>query len=86
MKASHATTPESLVLRLSQVAALLGLSKRSIRGKTNPRDKMYDPSFPRPLRLTKGAPAWLREEIESWLKARCAERDQWPHTQTGGAS
>ena len=31
--------------------------------------------FPRPIRVGKRAVAWLESEIDEWLRARAAERD-----------
>ena len=57
-------------LRLKKVTEATGL----------PRSSVYevmkcDPSFPKPVRISARAVAWLEEEIIEWQRACIAERD-----------
>ena len=39
-------------------------------------EKMADGSFPRPVKLGKRAVGWIEHELDEWLAARIADRDQ----------
>lgn len=56
-------------LRRPEVEALTGLSRTTIY------DLMAKGRFPRPVKLTGKAVAWLEGEVAEWLEARRAERD-----------
>jgi prophage regulatory protein len=61
-----------VILRLPEVQKRVGLRKSAIYSG------LKDGSFPKPIKLGTGphcAVGWLEPEINSWLKARIAERD-----------
>lgn len=58
------------ILRLNEVMTMTGFKRSSIY-------KMIDEGrFPRQISLSERAVGWLASEIEDWIKARVAERDQ----------
>jgi len=64
-------------IRLPEVIKVTGLSRSTIYAKVNPNLKYFDPSFPKPIKLTsgnKGATAWSLQEILNWMKSRLDDR------------
>lgn len=61
---------EVRVLRRAEVERLTGLSRSSIYAH------IADGRFPRPLTLSPRRVGWLAHEVEAWVRARIAERDQ----------
>ena len=59
------SAPKQL-LRLPAVIERTGLSKTAI---------YTTPGFPRPVKLTLVASAWVASEVDAWIDARMAERD-----------
>lgn len=60
------------MLKIGQVVERTALSKAAIYAKLNPKDPRHDASFPRSIRLTGAAVAWVESEINAWLRARIA--------------
>ena len=60
---SEETTEKALLYRIEDVKAALGLGRTSIYNLVR-----NDPTFPKPIQLTKRAVAWRREEIERWVR------------------
>ena len=56
------TSPPVLV-RLPDVQRALSLGRTSVNNLVR-----TDPTFPRPVRLTKRAVAWFRDEVEAWAR------------------
>ena len=70
MSESAAVAPQPELLTRVQVAGMTGLSPPTIdryRGKK---------IFPQPIRLGPNRVAWLRSEIDAWIRERVAERDR----------
>lgn len=66
MTMTNITTPTVELWRLSRVIAVTGRS----------RSRIYDdPTFPRPLKISRRCSAWRSDEIAAWIDARTAERD-----------
>jgi prophage regulatory protein len=57
-------------MRRPAVEAVTGLSRSAIY------DMVAKGRFPRPIPLGRRAVGWLAGEVDDWLKARVAERDQ----------
>lgn len=57
-------------LRRAAVEDLTGLSCSTIYLK------MQSHEFPRPVRIGGRAVAWLESDVEDWIEARLAERDE----------
>lgn len=54
-------------LRLLEVIEKTGLSKSTIY------DKIKENKFPKQIKLTEGAVAWLEEDVVTWMLERIAE-------------
>ncbi|WP_083845682.1 helix-turn-helix transcriptional regulator [Thiocystis violascens] len=60
-------------MRLPTLKLFTGLGRSSIWARLNPQAPQYDPSFPKPIRLSasgRGAVAWIRSEVVAWVKHR----------------
>lgn len=66
------------IMRLNEVKSVTGLQRSSIY------KYMAIGTFPKPVPLSDKAVGWVSDEIENWVKARIAERDQRLHRQPGG--
>ena len=66
MNAAHHVSHTTL-LRLPEVCRRLGLGRTSIY-----RQMAADPTFPRPVRVTEHAVAWVEVEVEAFIAARIA--------------
>ena len=62
----NVTSPPKQLLRLRTVIERTGLSKTAI---------YTTPSFPKPVKLTAMASAWVASEIDAWIDGRMAARD-----------
>lgn len=58
-----------IFLRVKQVAAITNLSRSSIY------DLVANQGFPKPVRISECRSAWVKSEIESWMRARMDARD-----------
>lgn len=56
------------LLNIKQVAQRIGLSKSSIYRRLNPKEKLYDPNFPKPVKIGDTTTRWVECEIEAWLQ------------------
>jgi prophage regulatory protein len=66
------------IMRLAEVMSVTGYKKSSVY------KYVALGIFPRPVPLTGRAVGWVSTEIEDWVKARIAERDQRSHRQSPG--
>lgn len=65
------------ILRRKQVEARTGLSRSTLYAKMarDPkRPTVFDPDFPRPIRLGPKAVGWIEAEIDAWLSAQAQKR------------
>tara|TARA_R110002049_G_scaffold111070_5_gene260205 strand:- start:152 stop:361 length:210 start_codon:yes stop_codon:yes gene_type:complete len=65
-----ATQPEInqyRLIKLPEVEKLTGKSRSAIYS---------DPSFPRPVKLSKRASAFVESEVYAWIESRIAEREK----------
>ncbi len=64
------------ILRQQELQKRLGVSGSTIWYWVNPKDPRYDPTFPKPFKLSdKGrAVGWVESEIDAWIEQRAAVR------------
>lgn len=55
------------LLRLPEVVRVTGKSRSNIYG---------DPTFPRPVKISPRASAWIESEVIDWIESRIAQRTQ----------
>lgn len=71
-------TKSLCTLSVNEVCRKLGISRAYLYAKQryNPnRPRDYDPTFPKPIRLSKHRPAWFEHELDEWLLNRAKDRD-----------
>lgn len=60
------------ILRISEVIAMLGLSRSTIYDRMNPRSPRYDETFPKPIKLGSNhrniAVGWIEVELVKWIQ------------------
>ncbi len=81
----HKQTPDR-ILRMPGLQAKTTLGRSTIYDKLDPASKRHDPTFPRPIPLGPRAKGFSEREVDAWLEARIAVREQLPskpkHTQS----
>ena len=60
------------LIRRKQVEQAIGLSRSSIYARLNEKSHHYDPTFPKPIRLSDSSVAWIESEIQNWIESRIA--------------
>ena len=72
MPYDHTKTPSHALrrrlIRLAEVKACVGLSRSSIYAAIN------NGTFPKPISIGARAVAWLSDDVDAWIDARCARR------------
>ena len=58
------------ILRMTELTALLGISRSSIYEKLNPKSRYYDADFPKPIRLGAASVGWRSTSVDEWLASR----------------
>ena len=63
-------------LRMSDLEEKIGLRRSSIYNLMNPKSKYFDPTFPKPVKLTDNGRSkrWCRLEVEAWMLSRLETR------------
>ncbi len=64
------------VLRVSQVAERLGVSRSTVWNWGNPKSRHYRPDFPKPLKLSDSITGWLSSEIDDYIGKLAAKREE----------
>lgn len=55
------------LLNIRQVTERISLSKSTIYRRLDHKDKLYDPTFPRPLKMGEITVRWLENDINTWI-------------------
>lgn len=66
------------ILRQRQVTEITGIGRAGLYNLTDSRNRSYDPTFPRPIKLGLRAVGYIESEIMAWI-------DQQASRQRGGA-
>lgn len=56
------------LITLKELIERLGISKSAVYRRIDPHEKLYDPSFPRPIKIGLNSSRWIEAEIETWLQ------------------
>ncbi|MDQ9834249.1 AlpA family phage regulatory protein [Acinetobacter soli] len=62
------------VFRLPEVTKFTGVSRSVIYEKINAKSKSYDPTFPKPIKLSLNAVGWFEHELVEWLELKAKQR------------
>lgn len=60
--------------RLKKVIEITGVSRSVIYEKINEKSKRYDPTFPKPIKLSLNAVGWFEHELVQWLELKAEQR------------
>lgn len=67
---------EKIIIRIKDLEQLVGLKRSAIYTRINRKSEHFDPEFPRPVPLGGKAVGWMLTEVETYIDALCAKRDQ----------
>ncbi len=70
------STNAPAILRPKQVAQRLGTSVAFVWYKLNPKNRNYDPAFPKPFKLGGNATGFLESEISDYIQAIADKRSK----------
>lgn len=67
-------------VRLSGMMQRIPVGRSTFYDWMNPTSPRYDPTFPRPIRLSSsakgGAVGWLESEVVKWIESRISESER----------
>ena len=62
------------VIRIPEVTKKFVFSRSVIYGKLSEKSPNYDPTFPKPIKLSSNAVGWFEHEIIQWLELKAEQR------------
>lgn len=73
---TEVNTAHPRILRFKDVMNRVGLGKTAIYDRLTPKSPLYDPSFPKAIKLGSNTVGFLESEVDGWIEARLSERQQ----------
>ena len=61
---------QNAIIRPAQIKQVVGIGHTLAYAKLDTKSPYYDPSWPRPVRLSARAVGWRLDEIQAWLDAQ----------------
>lgn len=62
------------IINLKEVVSFTSISRAKIYEMINETSKYYDPTFPKPVRLSESRIGWSAWEIHQWIEAKMQSR------------
>ncbi|MGL4588069.1 MAG: helix-turn-helix transcriptional regulator [Acinetobacter ursingii] len=62
------------IINLKEVIGFTSISRAKIYEMINENSKYYDPSFPKPIRLSESRIGWSAWEIHQWIEDKMESR------------
>ncbi len=62
------------IIKIKDVIEFTSISRAKIYEMINEESKYYDPTFPRPIRLSESRIGWSAWEVNQWIEAKLANR------------
>ncbi len=62
------------IINLKEVIQFTSISRAKIYEMINVDSKYYDPSFPKPVRLSESRIGWVALEVHQWIEAKIQSR------------
>ncbi|MEA1988515.1 MAG: AlpA family phage regulatory protein [Pseudomonadota bacterium] len=56
------------LLNIRQLTERLSLSKSAIYRRLDSKDKLHDPSFPKPIKMGETTSRWIESEVDDWIE------------------
>lgn len=62
------------IINLKEVIQFTSISRAKIYEMINVDSKYYDPSFPKPVRLSESRIGWVALEVHEWIEVKIQSR------------
>ena len=62
------------IINLKEVIQFTSISRAKIYEMINDSSRYYDPSFPKPVRLSESRIGWVALEFNQWIEAKIQSR------------
>ena len=62
------------IINLREVIEFTSISRAKIYEMINEKSKYYDPTFPRPIRLSESRIGWVAREVNQWIEDKLQNR------------
>ena len=62
------------IINIKEVLQFTSISRAKIYEMINVDSKYYDPSFPKPVRLSESRIGWVALEVHQWIEAKIQSR------------
>jgi prophage regulatory protein len=62
------------IINLKEVIQFTSISRAKIYEMINVDSKYYDPTFPKPIRLSESRIGWVALEVHQWIEAKIQSR------------
>ncbi len=63
------------IINIKEVIQFTSISRAKIYEMINEKSKYYDPTFPRPVRLSESRVGWSAWEINQWIEDKLENRE-----------
>ena len=63
------------IINIKDVIQFTSISRAKIYEMINVNSKYYDPTFPRPIRLSESRIGWLALEVNQWIEFKLQSRE-----------
>lgn len=64
------------IINLKEVISFTSISRAKVYEMINQKSKYYDPSFPKPIRLSESRIGWSAWEIHQWIEGKLKDRER----------
>lgn len=54
-------------LSIQEVIKILSISRSAIYRRMDPKNELYDPTFPLPIKISSTSSRWIESEITTWM-------------------
>lgn len=62
------------IINIKEVIQFTSISRAKIYEMINEDSKYYDPSFPKPVRLSESRIGWVAWEVNQWIERKLEDR------------
>lgn len=63
------------IINIKEVIQFTSISRAKIYEMINVDSKYYDPSFPKPIRLSESRIGWVALEVHQWIEEKIQSRE-----------
>lgn len=61
---------QPMIVRPANLKPAVGIGKTLAYAKINPESSSYDPTFPKPVKLSTRCVGWRLDELQAWIEQR----------------